>query len=337
MFGRVIHGIEHIEAIGKLETDSKDRPLNRVTISHCGELELRKPKVARAPTPLSESDAAAASDSDDKEERRRRRKARRREKKERKERETTEERRARKEGRGKKDKKDKKVADREETEAELDARLEREEKERLEEERKAKLAEQVKERERRQADGEVVYKGGYMVLQVSRSHANSVCIGRGAMRFMDPESGRDRRMPTNYDSRQSYAGRPYGNGHRPRQPPQQRDAGERWQRGAQARPEFQKESLDAELDRYGTKTQKEAKAGGGGGGRDFDDWRSRRDSEWADDRKFRKEERNGGRSRSPEHRSPGRREEQEATRASPARDEDRRSVTSDMELDLGEE
>lgn len=52
----------------------------------------------------------------------------------------------------------------EETEEELDARLEREENERLEEERKAKLEAEAKERERRKAEGGVVYKGKLVVL-----------------------------------------------------------------------------------------------------------------------------------------------------------------------------
>lgn len=159
----MIHGFEHIEAIGRLETDAKDRPVSRVTISHCGELELRKPAARRPPTPDTESES-------DSEAERRRRKERRREKRERRDREDSEERRERRaakkerrragsEDRGKERSSRKDKRPKEETEEELDARLEREEKERLEEERKAKVEAAVKERERSRAEGGVVYKG----------------------------------------------------------------------------------------------------------------------------------------------------------------------------------
>ncbi len=46
VFGRVVAGMELITKIGRLPTDEKDRPLQRVTIAQCGELELRKPAVA---------------------------------------------------------------------------------------------------------------------------------------------------------------------------------------------------------------------------------------------------------------------------------------------------
>jgi peptidyl-prolyl isomerase G (cyclophilin G) len=145
VFGKVIHGMEHIEAIGRLETDSKDRPLNKVIISHCGELELRKPPtqaVRRASTPPSSSD-------DDRERERERRRRSKKEKKERRSR--------------KKEKREKK-GDGEETVEELDARLEREEKEALEAHRLKKEEAAKKERERKIAEGGVVYKGTSITL-----------------------------------------------------------------------------------------------------------------------------------------------------------------------------
>jgi len=156
VFGKVIHGMEHIEAIGRLETDSKDRPLNKVIISHCGELELRKPPtqaVRRASTPPS-------SDSEDERERERRRRKSKKEKKE----ETSEERKERRSR--KKESKREKRGDGEETVEELDARLEREEKEALEAHRLKKEEAAKKERERKIAEGGVVYKG--MLLSLSR-------------------------------------------------------------------------------------------------------------------------------------------------------------------------
>ncbi|GAA6006621.1 hypothetical protein JCM11491_003120 [Sporobolomyces phaffii] len=52
VFGRVVSGFDVIQAMSKLPVDTKDRPLQLVTISHCGELERKvKPPPARAPSP----------------------------------------------------------------------------------------------------------------------------------------------------------------------------------------------------------------------------------------------------------------------------------------------
>ena len=168
MFGRVIHGFEHIQTIGKLPTDGRDRPLSPVTIVHCGELELKRPPAPAAAARRRSASPVSASDSEDSAEERRRRK--RKEKEERRRREYSddsedERRRRRKEKKRREregsDKKARKPRD--ETEEELDARLEREEKERLEEERLAKLVEMRKqleeERQRVKDAGGVVYKG----------------------------------------------------------------------------------------------------------------------------------------------------------------------------------
>lgn len=155
VFGRVIHGLEHVLAIGKLPTDGRDRPISPVTIPHCGELELRKPppkKRSPSPSPVRSDRRSASprrdkrrgsdSESDDSYQRRKEKKARRKEK----------------ESRSKKDKKPK-----EETLDELDARLEREEKQRLEAERLQRVEEQKREIERERIrakeSGDVVYKG----------------------------------------------------------------------------------------------------------------------------------------------------------------------------------
>ncbi|TYJ51642.1 hypothetical protein B9479_007776 [Cryptococcus floricola] len=181
VFGRVVFGMEHIDAIGDLPTDDRDRPLSPVTIIHCGELELRRPAAKpRSPSPTrsltpepkrDRSDSEDA-DSDDSREYRRKRKERKREKKERREKE------------GKSNHKSSR-RDREETEAELDERLEREEKEMLEKQRVEKLAETKRrleeERQRIKDDGGIVYKG------------------RGAMRFRDPETIAHR-APRNFNA-----------------------------------------------------------------------------------------------------------------------------------------
>jgi len=122
VFGRIVAWMDHISAIGKLPTDEKDRPLSRVTITHCGELELRKPAAPSSKPPVrSNSPANSVSDkspqrrpnigsgsetgTDSEEEERERRRRRKQRKAERR------------------DKKEKKAkAPREETEAELDER-----------------------------------------------------------------------------------------------------------------------------------------------------------------------------------------------------------------------
>lgn len=194
VFGRVIHGMEHIKTIGALPTDGKDRPLSPVIIAHCGELELRKQAV---PASLSPSE-----DSED--ERERERRARRRERRERKEREREERRAKGKERKRSRSRsasprrdrdRDRRSRSLSETLSELDARLEREEKERLEAERLEQLqkikADLEAERQAVKDAGGVIYKG------------------RGTMRYRDPES-----RPSNYSSRR----------------PEWRGSGDRWSR-----------------------------------------------------------------------------------------------------------
>ena len=106
VFGRVISGLQHVQTIGHLPTDEKDRPVDVVTISHCGELELRKPvplptKKARS-TSASPPRKKIGSDNEEEDDEERERERRRRKEK------------------GKKEKREKKP--KEETEAELDAR-----------------------------------------------------------------------------------------------------------------------------------------------------------------------------------------------------------------------
>lgn len=42
VFGKVVKGVEIIEGISKIAVDEQDVPLSLVTITNCGELELRK-------------------------------------------------------------------------------------------------------------------------------------------------------------------------------------------------------------------------------------------------------------------------------------------------------
>ena len=161
------------------------------------------------------------------------------------------------------------------------------------------------------------------------------------MRYMDPESIKDRRMPTNFDSRQPFTRPNGGYQNRQRPPHNPTGAGEgKWQRGHEARPDFQKQrqNLDDELDNYGTKAQKAGKNGGG----EFDDWRKGRGDEGRGsgtvDEGRSLGDRIGGRrerSDSPRRRSlsPSREEPVPEMRPSPPRGGDRRSEESDMVLD----
>ena len=92
------------------------------------------------------------------------------------------------------------------------------------------------------------------------------------MRYFDPESASTRDAPKfNYEPRAPDT--------RPRRGPVPRTvSGEKWQRGADfARPSFDKSALDRDLERYGTKRQREREgAGESHEGRVSDDWRAGR-------------------------------------------------------------
>ena len=45
VLGRVVKGFETIVAISKMPVDAKDRPLELITIQHCGELERKAGKL----------------------------------------------------------------------------------------------------------------------------------------------------------------------------------------------------------------------------------------------------------------------------------------------------
>ncbi|KZT58099.1 hypothetical protein CALCODRAFT_260117 [Calocera cornea HHB12733] len=183
-FGRVVAGYDVIEKISNVETDGKDRPLEKVLIASCGELEFRKVP----PKPVADREASAEaseeespppkgkrrhrgedSDEDDSEEeerkrRKRERKARKQEKRDRREKE-----------RSKRDEvvpsKPDPAVPHQETEEEYDARLEREEQERINEIRRKELEALKREKE----DTSVVIDGVRYK-------------GRGAMKYRDPES-----------------------------------------------------------------------------------------------------------------------------------------------------
>ncbi|KAI5453064.1 hypothetical protein NCC49_006093 [Naganishia albida] len=187
VFGRVVRGFEHVQAIEKVQVDDRDRPLSPVTIVNCGELVLAKkanaaPKAEESRRSVSPSSTASrsprrrrrssvsdsdSSASDSEEERRRRKKKEKKSKKKDKKRDRD----------GKKDKLRGLVGDYKETEEELDARLEREENERIAAAKKEKMEQlkrQLEEEKRSQADGGVVYRG------------------RGAMKYRDPENSSGR-------------------------------------------------------------------------------------------------------------------------------------------------
>ncbi|KAJ9102371.1 hypothetical protein QFC21_002771 [Naganishia friedmannii] len=187
VFGKVVRGYEHVQAIENVQVDDRDRPLSPVTIVNCGELVLAKKAVeasskaerkrrsespssarSRSGSPRRKRRSSSSSDtesgSDSEAERRHRRKRK--------------ERKSSKKKDGKKDKKDKDklkglVAGYEETEEELDARLEREEMERMNAAKQEKLERINKELEEQRAS--------------QPNSADVVIKGRGAMRYRDPE------------------------------------------------------------------------------------------------------------------------------------------------------
>ncbi|KAF7316943.1 Peptidyl-prolyl cis-trans isomerase [Mycena chlorophos] len=169
VFGRVIRGYDEVVLkLGDVPVDEKSRPLTPVTITNCGELELRK--VARPPSPSSEGEE------DERDSRRRRRKSKRTasEESERRHRKKAKKDKRRKEKEGSPEAPPTPAGTRQETEEEYDARLEREENERIAEQRRKEL-QRIKERHEREAQentGGVRYKG------------------RGRMMYRDPETGR---------------------------------------------------------------------------------------------------------------------------------------------------
>ena len=97
------------------------------------------------------------------------------------------------------------------------------------------------------------------------------------MRYLDPESGLSRRAVPNYEPRPPDARPRRGFPHSHSTPHQTFNSGggDRWQRGpGVGRPAFDKSDLDKDLDRYGTKRQKERQGDGDGVRRDYDDWRA---------------------------------------------------------------
>lgn len=188
--------MEHVETIGQLSTDDRDRPLSTVTITHCGELELRRPppeprarsasvsssfsdrfrsrsrsrsrspsrnrsrdrsaSIKRRSRSRRYSDSESESDYDSDDSRERRR--RRKDRKRSKHSKHSSKTKSKSKSRRRNSE-----SDREETLSELDARLEREEKEKLEKERLEKLAgmkRKIEEEKQRVKDaGGVVYKG----------------------------------------------------------------------------------------------------------------------------------------------------------------------------------
>ncbi|KAJ9092638.1 hypothetical protein QFC19_008676 [Naganishia cerealis] len=216
-------GLEHVQAIEKVQVDDRDRPLSPVTIINCGELVLAKKAVEssaeveksrRSASPSSARSRSASpsrkrrssissdsgSDSNSEEDRRRRK---RKEKKSKK--------KDKKDKDGKKDKLKGLVAGYEETEEELDARLEREEKERIEAAKQEKL-----ERIKRQLAEQSASQSGTagVVIKGKDSTPFLLCtrnliffrLGRGAMKYRDPERGggagdshRDFGRPRAYD------------------------------------------------------------------------------------------------------------------------------------------
>ncbi|KAK0193625.1 cyclophilin-like domain-containing protein [Armillaria mellea] len=162
VFGKVIRGYDDVvKKIVDVPVDAKDRPTTPVTITSCGELELRKKQPSKRDRSISEEkeneshrkrfhQRSLSTDSDPSRRRRKSSKPKKRTSEDTKKDETT---------------------PLQETEEEYDARLEREENERIAEQRRKEL-----ERIKRQREAELESKDGVRFK------------GRGRMKFIDPES-----------------------------------------------------------------------------------------------------------------------------------------------------
>lgn len=196
VFGRVIRGYDVIEKLAQVPTDEKDRPAIPVVIANCGELELRKKSepVERA---RSRSVSSTLDESEGRRERKRNRSRSPEEKKKKKS-------KHRKHKHKESDKPNRSPIgepvmegeSHEETEEEYDARLEREEKERKEAARLRELA-VVREKYEREAKERESSNGvrlkGMSHFVILAHHQSYLALGRGRMKYIDPESrsGRD--------------------------------------------------------------------------------------------------------------------------------------------------
>lgn len=62
VFGQVIQGFEIVDLVENSQVDEKDRPIQKVTISHCGEL-IKKIKEKKRSKSSSSSSSAESTDS----------------------------------------------------------------------------------------------------------------------------------------------------------------------------------------------------------------------------------------------------------------------------------
>jgi peptidyl-prolyl isomerase G (cyclophilin G) len=221
VFGKVIRGFDVVKAIEKVETNDKDAPTIPIVITHCGELQLRQqplpplpPTAEKGPTKKrSASESAGSETDDDRRERKKRKKEqkdkRRKEKEERRRRRGAHDRsasrspsrsRSRSKSADRDDQQPDAVANRfaNETEAEYDARLEREEKERVESQKKT-LWQRMKDEAQIDPRTGIRYKGApFCFSHVTRLRVcgfrncadQLLLTGRGTMKFMDPEKYR---------------------------------------------------------------------------------------------------------------------------------------------------
>ncbi|KAK4703361.1 hypothetical protein P7C70_g2855, partial [Phenoliferia sp. Uapishka_3] len=172
VFGRVVKGYDIIEGLSKLPCTEKDVPHQLVTISNCGELELRKAAPAprkRSVSPSSVSNASSTSSHH-------RSSKRHKEKKDRKERKSSKKHRS-----SKRDKKDDKPAGPTAEELAL-----AEEKKRVEEElaEEKKRNDELKRREREKELEEIKRK-----YERNGDRSGPIYKGRGAMKAPDERGG----------------------------------------------------------------------------------------------------------------------------------------------------
>jgi peptidyl-prolyl isomerase G (cyclophilin G) len=201
VFGKVLRGYaEVVERIAQVAVDAKHRPASPVVVTNCGELEMKKKSAPatigtcvqlRSHRRTEVCSALDVVETDSKKERRKKRRDgsnsrsqspdKKRERKHKSKR-----RRSTPPG----DARGAPVDPEAETEEQLDARLEREEKDRIAARRQRELAEIKRQQEERaaRAEGGVRFKGKpHVCVAFAIACGSRGPIGRGRMRYVDPE------------------------------------------------------------------------------------------------------------------------------------------------------
>ena len=204
----MIRGLDVVQKVAEVEVDAKFRPVVPVVVSNSGELELRRPPRKCAPPSASQlslnhraaKPASEESVSDGEDSRSRKRKSRRRspssgvssdEERDRKRKYKSKKSKHRKHRSCTPDAPVTSTEPRQETEEEYDARLEREEKERIAAQHRRELERLSKAQDTTVDSNGVRFKGVFPPTSPTLFN-NVIRVGRGRMKYVDPEMHRER-------------------------------------------------------------------------------------------------------------------------------------------------